>query len=216
MATPEVGTFTYAVSENRWTWSDEIYRMHGYEPGQVVPTQEMILAHVHPDDVEAVRKALVECLTLGFTLVSYHRIFDSDRGLRHLLVVGTASWGSSGAPTALHGHIVDLTQVRRRENDHAVTEALADVLESRAVIEQAKGVLMFGLAISENEAFALLARLSQSSNIKLRRLAERVVGDLPNLPGEVSDTHERLVKLLGGELHQALRRAISESTTPSG
>ena len=48
-------------------------------------------------------------------------------------------------------------------------------MESRAVIEQAKGILMAQRRCSSKEAFDLLVRSSQRQNIKLRALAERVV-----------------------------------------
>jgi GAF domain-containing protein len=56
---------------------------------------------------------------------------------------------------------------------------LADQLEfalgSRAVIEQAKGVLMARQGCTQDEAFAILRRHSQSSNRKLRDVAADVV-----------------------------------------
>ena len=45
-----LGRFRYDVPTDRWWWSDEVYRMHGFEPGEVVPTTAMILAHKHPED----------------------------------------------------------------------------------------------------------------------------------------------------------------------
>jgi GAF domain-containing protein len=52
-------------------------------------------------------------------------------------------------------------------------------LETRAVIEQAKGVLHAKLAISMDEAFELLRRASQNTNQKVRVLADQLVrGDI--------------------------------------
>ena len=48
-------------------------------------------------------------------------------------------------------------------------------MESRAVIEQAKGILMAQRRCSSKEAFDLLVQSSQRQNVKLRTLAERVV-----------------------------------------
>jgi hypothetical protein len=33
-----VGRFKFFLDEQRWDWSDAVARMHGYEPGTVVPT----------------------------------------------------------------------------------------------------------------------------------------------------------------------------------
>ena len=32
------GPFTYTVATGAWWWSDDLYRIHGFEPGDVVPT----------------------------------------------------------------------------------------------------------------------------------------------------------------------------------
>jgi AmiR/NasT family two-component response regulator len=48
-------------------------------------------------------------------------------------------------------------------------------MESRAVIEQAKGIVMAQNACGADQAFVMLARLSQTRNVKLRDLAQDLV-----------------------------------------
>jgi GAF domain-containing protein len=55
-------------------------------------------------------------------------------------------------------------------------EQLQEALASRAVIEQAKGILMVRAGIDDEQAFALLRRTSQHQNRKLRDVAASVVG----------------------------------------
>jgi GAF domain-containing protein len=52
---------------------------------------------------------------------------------------------------------------------------LREAMESRAVIEQAKGILMMQHKVSADAAFELLRGASQQSNTKLRDVAQRVV-----------------------------------------
>jgi GAF domain-containing protein len=56
-----------------------------------------------------------------------------------------------------------------------VAEQLQQAMQSRAVIEQAKGILMGQRRCGPQEAFDLLVLLSQSSNRKLRDVAEALV-----------------------------------------
>ena len=58
----------------------------------------------------------------------------------------------------------------RREGD-----ALRRAMESRAVIEQAKGVLMSQHRVPAETAFAMLVKMSQSHNVKLREVAGAIV-----------------------------------------
>jgi AmiR/NasT family two-component response regulator len=53
---------------------------------------------------------------------------------------------------------------------------------SRALIEQAKGILMERHKITEDEAFTMLTRASQQTNTKLRDVAAELVrtGALPS------------------------------------
>ncbi len=55
-------------------------------------------------------------------------------------------------------------------------EQLTEAMRSRAVIEQAKGMLMArSPELSPDDAFDLLRRASQRENVKLREIAQRIV-----------------------------------------
>jgi GAF domain-containing protein len=57
-----------------------------------------------------------------------------------------------------------------------LSQQLAEAMESRAIIEQAKGMLMSRSPdLSADDAFDLLRRASQRENIKLRDIAQRIV-----------------------------------------
>ena len=54
---------------------------------------------------------------------------------------------------------------------------MAEAMRTRAVIEQAKGMLMADERISDEEAFDRLVALSQHANVKVRDVARRVVDE---------------------------------------
>jgi AmiR/NasT family two-component response regulator len=60
---------------------------------------------------------------------------------------------------------------------------MAEAMSSRAVIEQAKGVLMAQQGVDADEAFAILSRASQVSNRKLRDIAQGIVLGARREPG---------------------------------
>ena len=53
-----VGWFRFYFDDDRWEWSPEVEKMHGYLPGSITPTTEMILAHKHPDDYRQIAHTL--------------------------------------------------------------------------------------------------------------------------------------------------------------
>jgi GAF domain-containing protein len=61
---------------------------------------------------------------------------------------------------------------------HELSVHLGEAMSSRAVIEQAKGVLMAGQRCRPDEAFDLLRRASQRENVKLREIARRIVDNV--------------------------------------
>jgi GAF domain-containing protein len=58
---------------------------------------------------------------------------------------------------------------------HQLSQNLATAMQSRAVIEQAKGILMGVQRCSADEAFEILVRVSQRENRKLREIAHDMV-----------------------------------------
>jgi GAF domain-containing protein len=61
-------------------------------------------------------------------------------------------------------------------------EHLDTAMKTRAVIEQAKGILMSQRRCDADEAFALLAAASQRSNRKLRHIAQAIVDGVTSSP----------------------------------
>ena len=55
--------------------------------------------------------------------------------------------------------------------------AVAEIADNRAVIDQAKGMLILLYGVDDESAFDMLRRRSQSTNVKLRALAGQLVSD---------------------------------------
>lgn len=86
------------------------------------------------------------------------------------------------ADAAAHGLklVLELDSARTRASD------LKSALEGRTSIDIACGVIMAQNRCSYNDAVAIIAKASSHRNIKLRRVAE---GILENLPGGAPSTH---------------------------
>lgn len=74
-----------------------------------------------------------------------------------------------------------LSADHRADQAERRTAGFAAAMESRAAIEQAKGALMVALGVSGDKAFDLLLWRSQTTNVKVRDLAEQFVADLATL-----------------------------------
>jgi hypothetical protein len=176
-APQRVGWFRFYFEDQRWEWSEQVQRLHGYEPGTVSPTTELVLAHKHPDDRPQVAETIDDMLHTHRAFSTRHRILDTSGVVHHVVVVGDQLTDHHDAVIGTHGYYVDITPSSERTNDELITAKVAEITEHRAVIEQAKGMLMLVYGLDPAAAFDLLKWRSQETNIKLRRLAQQVVAD---------------------------------------
>jgi PAS domain S-box-containing protein len=171
-----VGWFRFYFEDQRWEWSEQVQRIHGYQPGTVTPTTEVVLSHKHPDDRHHVAATIDDIVRTHKAFSTRHRIIDTDGKVRHVVVVGDQLRNDDGSVTGTHGFYVDITP-SERASENIITERVTEITENRAGIEQAKGMLMLVYGIDDRAAFDLLKWLSQENNIKLRLLAEQITID---------------------------------------
>lgn len=144
--------------------------MHGYTLGEVEPTTELLLSHKHPDDRAKVAEIL-ERVKTGGLFSSRHRIVDCDGKIHWVVVVSDRMTDEDGEITGTRGYYIDVTSGIQSD----LTVAIASVVESRAVIDQAKGILMAAYGIDADRAFEILKWRSQATQVKLRTVASRLV-----------------------------------------
>lgn len=165
-----VGSFQFHLADQRWVWSAAVARMHGYALGEVEPTTELLLSHKHPDDRAKVAEILKRVQTGGL-FSSRHRIVDAEGKIHWVVVVSDRMTDDAGETIGTHGYYIDVTAGIQSD----LTVAMASVVESRAVIDQAKGILMAAYGIDADRAFEILKWRSQATQTKLRTVATRLL-----------------------------------------
>ncbi len=184
MGTPQsVGSFRFWFADQRWEWSNEVALIHGYRPGTVTPTTDLLLTHKHPEDRAAVASALARSIDHAEPFSSRHRIIDTTGEVHHVILVADRMVDEAGEVVGTSGYYIDVTETLEEHRQETLDDALPELYAARAVIEQAKGALMLVYGISAEQAFRVLSWRSQETNVKLRTLAARLVADLPGLTG---------------------------------
>jgi len=171
-----IGWFQYFFDEDRWQWSPQIARMHGYEPGTVTPTTRLVLAHKHPDDYQQIVDTLQLIRQTRQAFRSRHRICDVHGMVHHIAVLADQIVDDDGQVIGTYGFYVDLTTEEQALQD-VMSAELRRISQRRSAIEQAKGMLMMVYNIDATAAFELLKWRSQETNTKLRCLAEQITTD---------------------------------------
>ncbi|HEY9267598.1 MAG TPA: PAS and ANTAR domain-containing protein [Mycobacterium sp.] len=175
-----VGWFRFYFADERWEWSEEVQILHGYQPGTVTPTTDLVLSHKHPDDYQQVAATLVEMRRTHRTFSTRHRIIDTHGEVREVVVIGDQLNDDAGHLIGTHGFYVDVTPTPAMTKA-IVSAALTEITENRSVIDQVKGMLMLVYRVDADTAFELLRWRSQETNVKLRLLAEQLLADYAGL-----------------------------------
>ena len=87
----------------------------------------------------------------------------------------------------------------------SITQAVAEIADNRAVIEQAKGVLMYVYQVDADAAFDVLKWRSQETNVKLRALAEQLLTDIRTLGHDDSASYRSIFDRLLLTTHHRMR-----------
>ncbi|WP_234012248.1 PAS and ANTAR domain-containing protein [Nocardia cyriacigeorgica] len=209
-----MGIIRLWFADERWEWSDEAARLYGYEPGEVVPSTELLLSHKHPDDREGVARCIAKAIATGEPFSSRHRIVDAAGQQHHVIVVGEPLVAGDTV-VGTTGYCVDVTgsfDVHRKE---ILDETVPDIVEARCVIEQAKGAVMLIYGLGAEEAFRVLRWRSQETNIKLRDFAAMLVAALPTVGEAPAQQRTRFDHLLL-TVHRRLSNDGLTRLDPSG
>jgi hypothetical protein len=168
--------------------------MHGYEPGTVTPTTDLVLSHKHPDDRRRVAATIDDMIENRQAFSTRHRIIDTAGTVHDVIVVGDHFCDDRGEVVGTHGFYVDLTD--DSDTEDAITARVAAIAERRGAIDLSKGMLMVVYGIDEDAAFNVLRSLSQVHNMKLGLLARQIVKDFCALGGISSVSRSQFDRLL--------------------
>ncbi|MVU77293.1 ANTAR domain-containing protein [Nocardia sp. ET3-3] len=191
-----VGKFRFWFGDQRWEWSDELAVMHGYRPGAVLPTTELLLAHKHPEDRAHVASRIADSVESSLPFSGRHRIVDTGGNVHEVVVVGDRMVDAEDRVIGSTGYYIDVTETLAENRQEALDDSLPELYAARAVIEQAKGVIMLVYGINADAAFRVLTWRSQETNVKLRALAAQLMADVGSLTGSMTSIRSEFDHLL--------------------
>jgi PAS domain S-box-containing protein len=105
-----VGSWEWDIGPNVVTWSDEMHRIYGIEPGQFGGTYEGFLERVHADDKEYTQSVVLEAYRTSKPFVYDHRIVRPQGEVRMLHTRGDVVTDEQGKALRLVGSCWDVTE----------------------------------------------------------------------------------------------------------
>jgi diguanylate cyclase (GGDEF)-like protein/PAS domain S-box-containing protein len=183
----KIGSWSWDTRSDDVTWSTQLYRLFGRDPGDGPAVAGDLRRNVHPDDQELVRAEFSAPLARGLPFELDFRVVLPDGAVRTLRAIGKCN---PARPHVYVGTVQDVTDLRqaelqaRQERDYAaaITRSMRD------------GFLLTrdGTILEVNQAFCELTGFTREeliglripfpfwqpeSDDELRRHAERIARD---------------------------------------
>jgi PAS domain S-box-containing protein len=171
------------VSRNPLWWSDEVYRIFGYAPGQVPVSSELFFKSVPPEDVARIQAAVEGSVHDGAPYFIQHRVIRPDGSERIVEERSIVLRDPQGRPIRMVGTVLDVTDRQRLE------EQLRQAQKMEAV-----GRLAGGVAHDFNN---LLTAILGSAELLLGHLE-------PDSPERVEAAEIRKAAMWAGDLTRQL------------
>jgi PAS domain S-box-containing protein len=117
-----MGDYDWEIASDTNTWSDQLFRIYGYEPGEFAPTYERFLSMIHPEDQERIKAIHQDAYATGEPYEMIERIVRPDGEVRFLSSNGQVVTDDNGNPLRMRGTCIDITervQAEREREAHA-------------------------------------------------------------------------------------------------
>jgi PAS domain S-box-containing protein len=128
-----------ASGENTY-WSEECYRLMGFDPLGGLPGFETVLQRYHPDDQVRIREAVERAEREKSDFELDYRIVHPGGEIRDIRVVGHPVLGPSGDFVEFVGTVMDITERKRAEER---TRLIIDTVPAQLWTESPDGVVDF-------------------------------------------------------------------------
>lgn len=160
-----LGSWEWDARTNVVSWSDELYRIYGFEPQSRSISLEFFLSCLHPTDRERVQREVGAALERGGRFAYPERIVRPDGRIRRLSTIGEAVRDEEGHVTGLIGTCRDVTEEHERDE---TIQVYADIVRNMQI-----GVAVFEVGNSfAPETFRLV-----TFNPEVERAARKPLND---------------------------------------
>lgn len=111
----KVAVWDWNVETGELVWSDEHFRIEGYEVGEVIPSYEIWAERVHPEDRADCDAKIAAAMQSGEDYFNEYRIVHRNGEVRWVSARGRFIYDANNRPVRMLGAMIDVTQRRREE-----------------------------------------------------------------------------------------------------
>ena len=119
----QTGSWANAATGEPRYWSEECYRVLGFDPAEPLPSLETIFQRIHPDDRPAMGEKLDRSIRDNADFEVDMRIVHPITGIRNIRSTGHAVVDTRGDLREMIGTVIDITEHKRAEEAIRRSEA---------------------------------------------------------------------------------------------
>jgi PAS domain S-box-containing protein len=116
------GSWAWKLDTDVRYWSEECYRVLGFDPRDGVPRMEQLIRRIHPDDQPAFRESAERAKHKKSDEEVDYRIVHPGGAVRDIHSIGHPVFSSSGELIEFTGTVIDVTQRKRAEEERRRSE----------------------------------------------------------------------------------------------
>jgi PAS domain S-box-containing protein len=126
------GSWEWDLKTGAIAWSDNLYRLRGYAPGEVVMTKTALLQMIHPDDRQDATRLLAKVVATRHPMEHVYRSLCKGGRVRIFHTRFAALFSESGEAVRIVGSTQDITDRKLAEEKLEKSEALLAQAEQLA------------------------------------------------------------------------------------
>ena len=140
-ALARIGSWEWDVAADKVSWSDELFRIYGLEPGSIAPSYEEFLSRVHPEDRASVDERNRKAFSDHQPFEDVKRVVREGGDVFLMRTKGEVITDDEGNPVRLVGICQDVTDEVRAEEADARLAAVVTSSEDAIVSHDLEGVI---------------------------------------------------------------------------
>ncbi len=118
-----IGSWEWEAATQTTTWTEELYRIHGLDPGLPAFQPGESIKYIHPDEREFYLKLIEEKARAGQRFEANIRIIRADGAIRHIEARGEPVLNDFGQIVRLFGTVMDITDRKALQQELVLREA---------------------------------------------------------------------------------------------
>ena len=188
-----IASWEMNIKTNEITWSEEFFRICGYDSKTFIPDFNSVLEMIHPEDKEFVINAFDRIKKTGESYSFQNRLIKTSGEIISILSMGIAIKNEVGKIIKLAGIVQNISDIRRNEEIHYKT--VRELKDRNKFIEAIIENLPIGVAVYK-------------LSTKERTIENKAYSSIYGLKNKKGDFESEIVNKI--ELEQVFTKAVKE------